>query len=442
MRKIIFLVLILVVCVAAAMAFMSQRDERVWTTSSVAAAREFDLGMAAEMKFYSAEAKKHFDRAAALDPKFRLARIKSTQYSAPGPRRRDLIVAELNRAKGERLSDRERMLVDISLARVARDPVRAKVVLDGYLDEHPNDSYALNLGCGDAWDRKDFEAASKCYNKLLEKDPNWVNAQNNLGYIAMAQGRFDDAEESFKMYRYIAPDQANPHDSLGELYTVIGRYDDAERELRKALEVRNDFCASYHHLILLYSLTDRPQDAAKIAETMKKYPVCANDRTHVIECSMNLWHFANRGQWADAVTTSKKYDCLGKTGDADVISHRAALHVGDEAMAIEIETKVRAMVEKNKRPDGTVNDALLNHILGVRALFAGNHEEAISLLQTTDDKLVYWGDGEAMFKLFNLATLRGALEKAGRNEEADKLRQRIESINPHFMSSTSARLVR
>ena len=47
----------------------------------------------------------------------------------------------------------------------------------------------------------------------------------------MMQGRFAEAEESFKSYRFIALDQANPHDSLGELYITTGRYDEAERIL-------------------------------------------------------------------------------------------------------------------------------------------------------------------------------------------------------------------
>lgn len=442
MRKVILLILILVVCAAAAMAFMLQRDERVWSTSSAEAAREFELGLAAEMKFYSAEAKKHFDRAASLDPKFALAAVKSKQYSAPGPLRREALLKELKAAKGQKLSDHESMIVDISLARVERNPAKMSQVLDDYLDEHPNDSYALNLRCGEAWDRKDFDVASKCYSRLLEKDPNWVNAQNNLGYIAMAQGRFDDAEESFKTYRYIAPDQANPHDSLGELYTVLGRYDEAEKELKKALEVRNDFCASHSHLMFLYSLTDQPEKALATSAAMKSFPVCAVDSSAYTDCSLALWTLANRKQWAEALDTAKKKGCIGKSGDADVIAHGSALMLGEKETVAAIEQQARDRMNKFKAPDGSVNDSLLNHLLGSRAEYEGNYPEAIRLLQKADDRLVYWGDGEAMFKLFNLANLELALRKGGRLPEAAKIRQRIDSVNPKFMDSPSARLLR
>ena len=68
------------------------------------------------------------------------------------------------------------------------------------------------------------------YQRLVEIAQNWVIAYNQLGYIAMASGRFVEAEEYFTSYRFVAPDQANPHDSLGELYLLLGRPDVVEVE--------------------------------------------------------------------------------------------------------------------------------------------------------------------------------------------------------------------
>ena len=78
----------------------------------------------------------------------------------------------------------------------------------------------------------------------MEIAPNWVIAYNQLGYINMSKGRFAEAEERFKSYRFIAPDQANPHDSLGELFIALGRNDEAEESFEKAIEIKPDFWAS------------------------------------------------------------------------------------------------------------------------------------------------------------------------------------------------------
>lgn len=439
MRKLLLVTIVLLVFAAAATAFMLQRDDSVWTSRSAEAIREFELGMAAEMKFYVSEAKKHFERAAALDPGFTLARVKSTQYQPPSPDRRERLTKELTRARTQPLSERERMMVEVSLARVQRDRPRLSEVLDEYLDDHPNDSYALNLKCGEAWDRKNFDVAEKCYRRLLEKDPNWVAAQNNLGYIAMAQGRFHDAEESFKMYRYIAPDQANPHDSLGELYTVVGRYQDAERELNQALQVRSDFCASYQHLIILYTLTNQIERATSVVEKMKEHPVCVHQPETVVNCTVRVWSLVNRKAWSEAVAAAKEGGCLGKRGDVDVIAHRAALEAGDKVTADQIEQQLRENLEKNKGSGGSA-EAVLKHLVGARAASMGDLELAIRSLQKADDQLVFWGDGEALFKLYNLETLARTFRRAGRDAEAKKIRQRIEAVNPHFLDRSAGAL--
>ena len=87
--------------------------------------------------------------------------------------------------------------------------------------------------------------------RLIEIAPNWVIAYNQLGYIAMSQGRFAEAEEYFTSYRFVAPDQANPHDSLAELYIMIGRYEEAETSLYRSIEIKPDFWAAYDHLAMI-----------------------------------------------------------------------------------------------------------------------------------------------------------------------------------------------
>ncbi len=177
---------------------------------------------------------------------WRSSRCSSTDGSKE---ERERLIAELRQSDTARLNDRERLMLDVVLARADHDePRRARRVAE-YLAEHPRDPWGLNLASADAWARQDWPEAEQLYRRLVEVDPNWLMARNHLGYIAMAQGRFAEAEEHFRIYKYVAPDQANPHDSLGELLILLGRYDEARAELEEAVRVRPDFCASYQNLL-------------------------------------------------------------------------------------------------------------------------------------------------------------------------------------------------
>ena len=40
-----------------------------------------------------------------------------------------------------------------------------------YLDEHPNDPWALSIRCDQAWQRRDWSAAEECNRRLIKADP-------------------------------------------------------------------------------------------------------------------------------------------------------------------------------------------------------------------------------------------------------------------------------
>ena len=160
--------------------------------------------------------------------------------------------------------------MDYRLQRAAKENARAEKTLAAYLEEHPNDPWALSIRCDQAWQHRDWPPTEECNRRLIKADPNWVQAQNQLGYIAMAQGRFAEAEQLFRTYLYIAPDQANPHDSMGELFTVLGRYAESEKELEEAIRIRPSFCASWEHLVLLHDVSARPR------RRVPRSPACAS----------------------------------------------------------------------------------------------------------------------------------------------------------------------
>ena len=131
--------------------------------------------------------------ASELDPDFAIARLKQIQFTKREGEGKEIVErmnTELRSADLDRLNRRERFLLEYRFARVDKENAKAEKLLTAYLERYPDDPWALQIRCAQAWDRQDWPVVEKCNRKLLAADPNWVRAQNDLGYIAMAQGKF------------------------------------------------------------------------------------------------------------------------------------------------------------------------------------------------------------------------------------------------------------
>jgi tetratricopeptide (TPR) repeat protein len=402
-----------------------------WTSHSSAALDAFHQGLEAEMKYYSEDARRHFARALELDPNFMMAKLKLLNHLPYGEKERmETLVEELRQVDTGSLNERERFLLAYRLARADREHAHAERTLAAYLEQHPEDPYALWIRCTQSWARQDLAEAEACYGKLLKVDPNWVQAQNHLGYTAMAQGRFAQAEELFRTYLYVAPDQANPHDSLGELYTLLGRYDDAERQLDEALRVRPDFCAAWEHLVAVANLRGDPERAAAALRRLEELGACSKQFVKGQRCRVALWGGAASQDWNAAWRDFTDLGCGGEGVEGTLaLAYRAALYSGHQEESRAMEEKLRQHAELyGSEERGAV--AALAHLEGLRQLADGDSEAAAARLRAADDVLAYWGNGEGVFKLINRLDLALALERAGDAAGAERLRAEVASVNP------------
>ena len=80
------------------------------------------------------------------------------------------------------------------------------------------------------------------YREALRVNPSFPEAYNNLGNVAMMEGRLKDAENSFYEAIRIKSDYAEAYFNLGVLSEEgTGRLADALLQFRKALQCRPDF---------------------------------------------------------------------------------------------------------------------------------------------------------------------------------------------------------
>lgn len=114
--------------------------------------------------------------------------------------------------------------------------------------EDPDNIFVLVAAAERAAMAQDDKAVEKAWLRILEEDPNFATSYNNLGYLELNRGNYEQAIEHMQKYAFLAPDLANPHDSLGDVYLALGRYEDAEAEFVKSVTMQPDF---YHSLINL-----------------------------------------------------------------------------------------------------------------------------------------------------------------------------------------------
>jgi len=435
MRRWIWLALVVAMVVAAGVTLIALPIEQEWTTSSPEALAEFEAGTDAQMKLYSVDAARYFNRALELDPDFVIANLFSLRYVPHDDQEtREARWAKVEKANTALLTPRERLYVERSRAYHEKRPEDVVVMLDEYVARYPNDPYILNLKAERAWELGRLEEAERLFQRLAEISPNWVIAYNMLGYINMGRGRFAEAEEYFKSYRFIAPDQANPYDSLGELFITVGRYDEAEETLERALEIRPDFWASYAHLVLVMGLNGDPDGARGIVERAKGAGA-PERRVTEMDCRQRYMAMRSAEQWQEILDQAES-ECATewRVGFAVLTTHLAASRLGDWELALALEAETASLLEEFEQDGGskeimTLRGAFL-HMQGVRLAFQGEYADAEKKLRTADDDLTYGEAGTGTYKLHNRMILAEVLLADGKDAEAHGLLAKVRSVNP------------
>lgn len=412
-------------------------DETPWTSRSPEALKELEEGVDDLSRRYFRDAVMHFERALELDADMPGAKLFLAFIYSELPAERDRYLGALRDADPEAMNERERLLRSYLLTIYDGNRSEALDQVEQYLAEHPEDPWALDLKCSDAWLARDWSTAETCYRRLLAVDPNWVEAQGRLGSIAMARGRFGEAEEHFRTYAYIAPDQADPHASLGQLLAVVGRYDEAEQALDQALEVKDDFCDAYRYRVLLQILENRLGDAQETLSAMESLPACGLYAQWGIYCaSRSRLHYLQGDTEAAAAVMDD--ECLQARGGWDAGYHRLAAITGDEETArVQLARARRGLEGKQDDPEARTYflEAIVQHMQGLQAAVSGDWSTACDLFAAADEDVQYWMISRASFKLRNRHDLLVCLQHEGRVDEARELAQEIAAVNPRYLKS-------
>ncbi|HXT52795.1 MAG TPA: hypothetical protein VN811_17270, partial [Thermoanaerobaculia bacterium] len=253
--------------------------------------------------------------------------------------------------------------------------------------------------------------------------PNWVDAQNKMGYLSMAPGRFAQAEDRFRTYRFVAPDQANPRDSLGELLVLTGRFDEGQRELEAALRIRPDFCTSYFNLVEVARFSGHPERFGPLLARMEKNG-CERERVASIRCFVDVWQRYLARDWKRLAAIFHE-PCIQEHQTGAILPHLAAVLSGDLALAREIE----AFEAKQRSRYVTRANPVLPHEAAIREIAEGDLAGALRDFAKTDAEMQYRSLNDGIFKMYNRLQWAHALELSGDHAGAEKLVREVAAVN-------------
>ena len=282
---------------------------------------------------------------------------------------------------------------------------------------------------------KQHDAAGDAYKKVLEINPNFFAALNNLAVLDTEYlGQLDAGLELAKKARALAPDNPNAADTLGWALFKKGNYDDALPLLQQSVsKLPDDFNVQFHLGMTFYQKGD--EGSARSA--FQKALAPGRDFSGKDEATKRLAVLSIDTQNANAATRATLDDYLkGNPNDPIALIRLAQVQQRDGDMdgATKIDEKILtinpqfgpalkqlALLDAKQAPDDKKtydlvgrarlaypDDFELAKTLGILTYRRGDYRRALELLQLVSDKdkndpetLFYLGMSHYQLKQFD-----------------------------------------
>ena len=133
---------------------------------------------------------------------------------------------------------------------------QALVVFKSLIAKNFDDPILHNLGGIINVNLKNYDVAKDCFSKALKINPNYAEANNNMGALLKTIGRTRDSIDYFEKAIKIKPDFANAYNNLGASYNLMGEWDLAIENYNRCLKINPNEKDSFNNLINLLTFYD------------------------------------------------------------------------------------------------------------------------------------------------------------------------------------------
>ena len=440
-RRAVAVVAVLFLLVAGGLAALYLTSRREVTTSSAEAYRAYQEGLENFRRYYFKEAQVGYARALALDPNFAMAMLRLAGLSSHD--QAVSLVERASRLRG-RLSERERMFVDMAYAEIQRKPEERNKIARAIFEKYPDDVDAAMVLSGIEMSQGHAERALEIYSGLLAINPNNAGVYNQIGYYYALRGDYDKAMESLKTYQFMAPDQANPYDSLGEVQAYSGRYDEAIANLNKALSLKPDFFDSLAHLGVAYEGKGDSDRAIENYLKAARVTSIEGRRGGYLGAALRVAYFAGDvpaarriAQEIENLPNKEKQQEVQRAYPGIALDLMEGRPADAERRLTEIRPKLEAMFEKQKSDPGyKPYFPEWNMLMAAAKAKQGKNDEAIALCEELINP-PRPGDGfeSRLWVYEGRAILAGLLARKGDIDRAEKLLAENHKWNPSWAPS-------
>ena len=175
---------------------------------------------------------------------------------------------------------------------------KALIEFKSLIIKNVKDPILYNLGGVINVSLKNFEDAIDCFSKSLKINPNYAEANNNMGALLKTIGRTKDSVAYFEKAINIKPDFSNAYNNLGASYNVMGKWDLALENYNKCLKINPNEKDSSNNLINLLTFYEpEKKDLNSITKTnslLKKNNFIFNEKKQITDNQIiNYFNTAN-----------------------------------------------------------------------------------------------------------------------------------------------------
>ncbi|UCG90861.1 MAG: protein kinase [candidate division WOR-3 bacterium] len=270
------------------------------TTSSMEAYTHFLKGREYFDRFYTTDARRHFEAAIELDSTFATAYL-YLAWTLGSLKEQTAMEEAFKKAKEftNKATERERLYIEASHAYAIEDNWEKYIRILNLMAEKYPDEKRVYSDLGYFYRRhRLFDEAIKAYSKSLKLDADFGEALTGIAYTYLDMEVFNKALEYFQMYQSIYPDDANTFDTMADIFFHMGNPEKAIDSYKKALEVSPDFVTSAWKLAYIYALKENYDDALQWCDYYVAHaPSHGKQRSgYAMKVFFNYW-LGNLAQW-------------------------------------------------------------------------------------------------------------------------------------------------
>ena len=129
----------------------------------------------------------------------------------------------------------------------------------------------------------DFKKAISCHEKVIKMKPDFAISHNNLGACLMELKNFEKAIQCYEKAIKIDPNYVSALNNLGKVFNELGKFHEATNYFNKSLKLSNDTQIHYHLGLSLYSIKLFKNAAEHFKLTNFK-----NSKTYLSSCLYKL----------------------------------------------------------------------------------------------------------------------------------------------------------